>query len=853
MNTIKRYSYIVNKQFKVNKKRNISTIIGIILSIILFTTIGYIKSYYNDINILDAKDKQGNYEAVFANISKEEGNKLENNILVNKVGFYDEVYSSTININGKDKYIYVYSGDEVFIKDLVSPVLDIISGRLPKNSNEIIIDDIGKDLLNKNIGDNVTFKGKRYKIVGFYNKKQFRRGESIDFVTYLNKENIKDKVNAAFTVKVNKNKEKVIKKIGEDLGVYKDSDKENNQLFFNELLLYNYENANINSLVLLYGITLILTVLLIYGSINVSIKERIEQFSILRCIGATPSKIRLFLLKESILLTIFSLVPGIILGQFLCYFISGVILEKVIKINNHGISYKFYGGLILTVVILTIINITIATIIPIIKIGRISPIEGLRTGGVIEKGVKSRRSKIVKKIFGYNGELAYKNIRANNKTFIITTAVSIIILTTFIVFTGYNKTILEGYKEDNKYTTDISLNIFHELKGEDIFNEVNKYKNEIENFNIFNEVFSKVYSFTSGIFNDVQLNKGVKIKENNFYKGETNIEGEKSVYSDNINIIIMDDNTLKELIRLNNNLDVDVESFKENGVLIADRLVMKNYITPVREPLFNLKKGDEFTLDIKNSKDYKGNESIKEDIDYIKKNSKEVKLKYLGSIDGSTEFSGRNFGSNMYTTLIVSKDFYNNNKDLFKGIIKIRDLDFSMNFKEGIDRLEAIEIMEDYSSKVEGLLIDNNESNKIIKDDIMISSSIVYIIMILIIIVGSVNIINNKNINIKLRGKEIGTLLALGISKKRLKKILILEGVVQWFIASIISVTLSYLILSILYNILYMTEQIDRGIIPVIAMIFGVLVLFIINILGGYLSIRKLKYINTIDLIKNNE
>ncbi len=42
---MKAYSYLANKQFKVNKKRNFSIVLGIILSIILFTTVGYIQSF----------------------------------------------------------------------------------------------------------------------------------------------------------------------------------------------------------------------------------------------------------------------------------------------------------------------------------------------------------------------------------------------------------------------------------------------------------------------------------------------------------------------------------------------------------------------------------------------------------------------------------------------------------------------------------------------------------------------------------------------------------------------------------------------------------------------------------------
>ncbi|NFN49777.1 hypothetical protein FDB52_14885, partial [Clostridium botulinum] len=83
---MKTYSYLANKQFKVNKKRNFSIVLGIILSVILFTTVGYIQSFTRVIDIINAKEERGNYEAIFKNISIEEAYKLKNNVLIRSVG-----------------------------------------------------------------------------------------------------------------------------------------------------------------------------------------------------------------------------------------------------------------------------------------------------------------------------------------------------------------------------------------------------------------------------------------------------------------------------------------------------------------------------------------------------------------------------------------------------------------------------------------------------------------------------------------------------------------------------------------------------------------------------------------------
>lgn len=44
---MKKYSDLINRQFKVNRKKNILTIIGIMTSILLLISVGQIKNFIN--------------------------------------------------------------------------------------------------------------------------------------------------------------------------------------------------------------------------------------------------------------------------------------------------------------------------------------------------------------------------------------------------------------------------------------------------------------------------------------------------------------------------------------------------------------------------------------------------------------------------------------------------------------------------------------------------------------------------------------------------------------------------------------------------------------------------------------
>ncbi|WP_343346370.1 ABC transporter permease [Terrisporobacter petrolearius] len=862
MNKIKRYEHIVNKQFKVNKKRNLSTISGIILSIILFTIVSYIQTYYKDVNILDAKNRSGNYEAVLRDLSSEDIHNLKNNILVDKVGLYTEMYNSTIDIGDKEKNIKVYSVDNVILSEMFYPSIKVTKGRLPQNNKEIIIDNVGKYSLHKTVGDTLKLGKENYKIVGTYDKTNSKEPYTIEIITCFNeKKNLKN-VNAVFNVASKNHKVKTIRKVVYDLGIDVES-----KLLLNNLLLYYYGEGNpqddsiLNDQkgveIILYLSIFILTVFMTYGSINISMKERIEQFFILRCIGAAPIKIRVLIIRESLFLAALSILPGIVLGQLICFFISSVIFKKIFITT---IPYKIYPNVVGIVAFLSILSIVVSTIIPVIKTGRISPIEGIQNGGEINSTAKKRSAKTFNKILGYNGVLAYKNIRGNNRNFLITTITSITILTIFITFSGYSSTLLKEYNKEKNNAKDVSLEINLKYKDtyDNVFNELEKYKKEINDLGVTKDIFPQVEYCLSVIFENVQFNKYIKEKDykNDIINKNVNINGKLCAYSDRIILLVMEDNLLKKVLTESQRKDLSLDDFKENGILISDIMLSKNFINVERVPLFNLNKNEKFTAKIQGKTYEENHKNIYTKSKDLINNGSNIKFKYLGSIN--IEEMLEDYGFSGMTTLITSKDFYTNNKDLFvrnsrEIPIESERIIFTMDLNQNINREDGLRVIENYTNNIEGNYIDNKSKNLVVENNILVSSSMIYLVLFLTIIVGGLNLINNKYINIKLRSKEIGTLLAIGINKKNLKKIFMLEGIMQWFISTVISLFLSYTILIILHNILIYNGQITMMKMPILATIIGCVILLIINVLGSYLPIRKLEYTNTTELIRNKE
>lgn len=330
-----------------------------------------------EVNIESAKQSIGNYEVILKDINLNEVEKIRNNVKVDKCGIYKLDKTMDINVGDTNKKLNIYSCDYTIINELFDGNLKIEEGNFPKSSNEIALTFSAKSELNKKIGDIVNVDEKQYHIVGFYKDKEDSVYNALTGISYFDNYNLNEDVNVAITVK---NKKRILEDIKEiiKLSNINIEAKENlEKVNYNVRLIYCYgidiyENIGIlqqeKIIEIFIDLTIfILTLLFIYGVIRASLQERIQEISVLRCIGATKNKIRYLLIKECMILSLISLIIGIVLGHILLWIIINIIFQKVIGINTYGVQFKPYYGVILNIIIVTFINIVIAMILPIIR------------------------------------------------------------------------------------------------------------------------------------------------------------------------------------------------------------------------------------------------------------------------------------------------------------------------------------------------------------------------------------------------------------------------------------------------------------------------------------------------------
>ncbi len=542
------YSDITLKYLKKNNKRSIFTVIGIILSLALISGVGFLGLSFRDFMYDRAIKGNGDYEFGLHDIDKRVVSILRNDVDLDKVGVSANEGSGSYKIEEYEEIeIFISSEDETALNEVFNH--ELTEGRLPKESSELIIDSRAKEILGLSINDKIQFeeitynngeevrsnKFKEYTIVGFEKESYISDGSWFNGITYLDEIKSNKSYDIRFTVKDSKNKRETAMSKLNRLNL------DENKMYSNNDLLslrgqteYAGVNTAINGvIVFVIGIIIAATVFLVYNSINISVAERMTEFGILRSIGATPKQVSKLVIRESLVLCLMSIPFGVISG-FIGVWTTVKLLESKITImfgDGEGIlAVKFYPSIILFTAIIGIVTIFISAFGPAKKSGKVSPINIIK-GNTNSEKIKYYNGKIIRKIFGVEGWVAYKNIRKNSKRFIVTILSLSISLIMFITFTTLNMKRIAEMNYINKSS------ITH---GEIYAN--------IENSSEIEEALNKVEGIGEKF---VQARTGVSVLAldmnliSNEFKEKFSYESDEFI--NNVEIRGYDDNSLKEI------------------------------------------------------------------------------------------------------------------------------------------------------------------------------------------------------------------------------------------------------------------------------------------------------------------
>ena len=179
------------KDLRLNKKRSIVIIIGIILSTALICGVAGLITSFQKTFVETAKNSQGNYHAIFYNVPKDELKYIEENRSIEDYYLSEELgYSYLTNgktSTGKEEkpLVNIISMNDKFLNNMA---INVQEGRLPENDGELAISTRINEKFKTNykVGDTITLNVGELKGISenqntnYYDESQIKETEQTD-------------------------------------------------------------------------------------------------------------------------------------------------------------------------------------------------------------------------------------------------------------------------------------------------------------------------------------------------------------------------------------------------------------------------------------------------------------------------------------------------------------------------------------------------------------------------------------------------------------------------------------------------------------------------------------------------
>ena len=845
------------QDLKLNKKRSIVIIIGIILSTALICGVAGLVTSFQKTMVNTAKEGQGNYHTIFYNVPKEEIKYIEENREVKDYFLSEELgYSYLPNHKNVEEtpIVNVISMNDKFIENMF---VKLKEGRLPENDTELAISTRINEKFNTNykVGDTITLNineteqnmengiPKTYKIVGIIERPILAiESYDVDWFTAITKmQNVNKKANIAVLynkpkdyIKNTENINNMIKTENNEDGVSfsglsnKYKSYKYNLMVNKELLAYEGASLDDETLKTIYGlgafiigIVLVSSVFVIRNGFEISITERLKQYGMLSSIGATKKQIKKSVYFEGFILGLIGIPLGIISGVFAIYILVNVVNYILKDYVSKGtlLTYSMSWISIAISVFVSIITIWLSCKKSAKKASKVSPIEAIRNSEDVKlKAKKVKCPKIITKIFKTGGEIAYKNLKRSRKKY-RTTVISIIV--SIVIFISISSFIQYGFKMSEAYYTEMNYNYMvfvQENENEDNKEELKKYKilediSKLPDVGEYSINKSNVLTMNMDEKHKSELTEyGKEIKER-FY------DEENGVRIDEVNVISLNKEAYERYV---SKIGGDYDKYKNGAILIDKNINTNNDGKKIQGNIYTWKKGDIITGKI---------------------NDTQYNIEILAKTEEIP--AGVNILYNSDAFIIVSEDFinkvgyktialYSNSKDAYKLDEEIKQYKQENNITD--NTIQTFNMEE--SARAENAVV-------------LVISIFLYGFIGVITLIGITNIFNTITTNMNLRKKEFAMLKSIGMTKKEFNRMIRLESIFYGLKSLIIGIPIGIILSYGMYTIFRNNMEMEY-VLPYKSIVISIVfVVIIIGIIMKY-SMSKINKQNVIETIRND-
>ena len=876
------------RHLKQNKTRSVLTVLGITISVVMLTVIFTCATSFAHYYGERAINTNGNWH-FFVKTDYESAKKyLLSDSSLKDIGFEKDLSSEEQSYkiySDKANYLRtgtIYQGDAQYIKDTVTCKYD---GALPKSDNEIMVEQslIKNNGLELKIGDEIKIavgsrlkgdfvilpikgdyqfgerfekeKDETFKVVGIlHNNEPTERGAIIRGMSDLKSKNLVaygkiKKITPFSYIKINGiydkfgfTKKKRAFNVGENTG------------FLNSRLAFSIDKNDLPQVlkltaigIVVFAVIFVSSFAMIYNSFALSVGEQIKYLGMLSSVGATRKQKKKTLYFEGAILGGIGIILGIALGLLTTFISQSAMNAKIASIMegyNNNIKYSTHISLwvLCLIVILAALTVFVSIISPVQKAARITAIDAIRKTDEIKRKGKIRTPFIITKLFGFEGDIAFKNLRRNGRK---SRTIIACICICAVLFLSCNY-FCETFKEASNLDYEIPYQLMYQYSAESKaqLEKARNYLKTNKRVKRFYSIWEAWYSILRG---DINPYDNSRLYDMSFQNESIFVDKYKFIATQDITYTahLLDDEDFNALCKKNG---IDYKKYYSPDKDGSIKTIVINGIDRNDEPIFNnnlLGKTigcydiDSEKTERENKLDENGNQvyfyyktgctSIYKFCDFIKYD----KDNPICNLDSS--------GVAFYAPKCV----YDKYSD-----------DDSFYFDYGIETDEPYKVekeLKDYLSENEAEGDVYNNYNWMMKEKSIISAVqfLSYAFILLITLITVFNIINTMTAQIAGRKKELAMLKSVGMTPKEFKKTLIFESMFYGLFGLLFGVPLSLVINRVVGYIISKDNAIPFSVNIWLYLIACVAVFVIIGLTMIY-SLKLIKNNSIIDSLKDD-
>lgn len=775
-----------------NRKRTLVTIIGVILSVTMLGAISVGASSFVDVMLRRTIKDTGEWHIQYTGVDKEKleqikADKNTGEVLLESAEGFSVLPGSE---NEFKPYLFLTAYSEQALEKL--PV-NLISGRLPENGNEVVISDhirtnggvtyqIG-DSIELNLGDRVGTDGKPLYEIPYENRMLFSRSEdgtaqetldvkrkkTVTVVGICERISLEARSAPGYTI-VTRMDETQISPYS-DLTVRVIAKKVNNGIYNNgedfadklgvRDVSFNYDllncygvfsngafSAMIFAIVAIMGtIVMIGSVSLIYNAFAISVSERSRYLGMLASVGATKKQKRRSVYFEGAVIGAVSIPFGIlfaIIGLGVTFACVNPLFQEVFGLDTDlRISVSWWA--VLLTVVMAVITIWISTRRPAKRASKVSPIDAIRQSNDIKITARQvKTSRLTKKLFGFSGDIALKNLKRNKKrykTTIFSISMSIILFIT--VFSFLDNLERSSMMDFDGINYDIELTAYHEMvegvsydEEEAVFDQVAKLERV--------EQSARAHEY----FLTAEIPEKLASRYLSEYYSQEKMENGNYLYS--VSVVALDDISLAKAAK---GAGTSLKELKDkNGfpVILLDhsRALIEDGKKFVTTNTLNVSVGDRFVLE-------ESTQKTKQEVTVVGR-LEEKPFGVTGNWEGLTQF-----------TLLVSND-------TAKRMQGINHSGYHMYLTSN----SATELEKEIRELTDGTIALSNiyAQKQSAKQYQLFFSIFGYGFIVLITLICAANIFNTVSTSMALRKREFAMLRSIGMTPKQFNRMIRFES-----------------------------------------------------------------------------